>query len=40
VDSEAKIVVLGTKVKEELFGQENALGKAVTLSDAATASSG
>ncbi|MBS1128879.1 MAG: multidrug transporter substrate-binding protein [Nitrospirae bacterium] len=34
VDSKAKIVVLGTKVKEELFGQENALGKAVTLSDA------
>ncbi len=34
VDTKAKIVVLGTKVKEELFGQENALGKAVTLSDA------
>jgi putative ABC transport system permease protein len=34
VDSKAKIVVLGTKVKEELFGQENALGMAVTLSDA------
>jgi putative ABC transport system permease protein len=34
VDSKAKIVVLGTKVKEELFGQENALGRAVTLSDA------
>ena len=34
VDSKAKVVVLGTKVKEELFGQENALGKAVTLSDA------
>jgi putative ABC transport system permease protein len=34
VDSKAKIVVLGTKVKGELFGQENALGKAVTLSDA------
>jgi putative ABC transport system permease protein len=34
VDSKYKIVVLGTKVKEELFGQENALGKVVTLSDA------
>jgi putative ABC transport system permease protein len=34
VDSKAKVVVLGTKVKEELFGQENALGRAVTLSDA------
>jgi putative ABC transport system permease protein len=34
VDSKAKIVVLGTKVKEELFGQDNALGMAVTLSDA------
>jgi putative ABC transport system permease protein len=34
VDSKYKIVVLGTKVKEELFGQENALGRVVTLSDA------
>jgi putative ABC transport system permease protein len=34
VDSKAKVVVLGTKVKEELFGQESALGRAVTLSDA------
>jgi putative ABC transport system permease protein len=34
VNSKYKIVVLGTKVKEELFGQENALGKVVTLSDA------
>jgi putative ABC transport system permease protein len=34
VDSKYKIVVLGTRVKEELFGQENALGKVVTLSDA------
>jgi len=34
VDSKAKVVVLGTKVKEELFGQDNALGRAVTLSDA------
>ncbi len=34
VDTKAKIVVLGTKVKEELFGSENALGKVVTLSDA------
>ena len=34
VDSKAKVVVLGTKVKEELFGDENALGKVVTLSDA------
>jgi len=32
--------VLGTKVKEELFGQDNALGRAVTLSDARYASSG
>ncbi len=34
VDSKAKIIVLGTKVKEELFGIENPLGKVVTLSDA------
>jgi putative ABC transport system permease protein len=34
VDSKSKIVVLGTKVKEELFGTENALGKVVILSDA------
>jgi putative ABC transport system permease protein len=34
VDAKSKIVVLGTKVKEELFGTENALGKVVILSDA------
>jgi len=34
VDSKAKIIVLGRKVKEELFGAENPLGKVVTLSDA------
>jgi len=34
VDSKAKIIVLGTKVKEELFGSDNPLGKVVTLSDA------
>ena len=34
VDSKAKIIVLGTKVKEELFGADNPLGKVVTLSDA------
>jgi putative ABC transport system permease protein len=34
VDSKAKIIVLGTKVKEELLGAENPLGKIVTLSDA------
>jgi len=34
VDSKSKVVVLGTKVKEELFGGENALGKVVILSDA------
>ncbi len=34
VDAKAKIVVLGTRVKEELFGTENALGKVVILSDA------
>jgi putative ABC transport system permease protein len=34
VDSKSKVVVLGTKVKEELFGSENALGKVVILSDA------
>jgi putative ABC transport system permease protein len=34
VDTKAKVVVLGTKVKEELFGAESPLGKVVTLSDA------
>jgi putative ABC transport system permease protein len=34
VDSKGKIVVLGTKVKEELFGDQNPLGKVVLLSDA------
>ncbi len=34
VDSKTKVVVLGAKVKEELFGTENALGKVVVLSDA------
>jgi len=34
VDSKSKVIVLGTKVKEELFGTENALGKVVVLSDA------
>ncbi len=34
VDSKSKVVVLGTRVKEELFGAENALGKVVILSDA------
>ena len=34
VDSKSKIIVLGTRVKEELFGAENALGKVVILSDA------
>ncbi len=34
VDSKAKVIVLGTKVKEELFGADNPLGKVVTLSDA------
>jgi putative ABC transport system permease protein len=34
VDSKAKIAVLGRKVKDELFGRENALGKVVMLSDA------
>ncbi len=34
VDSKAKVVVLGRKVKDELFGQENALGKVVMLTDA------
>jgi len=34
VDSKAKIIILGTTVKEELFGTENPLGKVVTLSDA------
>ncbi len=34
VDSKAKIIVLGTKVKQELFGDQNPLGKVVMLSDA------
>jgi len=34
VDSKAKVIILGSKVKEELFGADNALGKLVTLSDA------
>ena len=34
VDSKSKVIVLGTTVKEELFGAENPLGKVVTLSDA------
>ncbi|MEK6700360.1 MAG: ABC transporter permease [Nitrospirota bacterium] len=34
VDSKAKVVVLGRKVKDELFGEENALGRVVMLSDA------
>jgi len=34
VDSKAKVVVLGTKVKDELFGDQNALGQVVMLSDA------
>jgi putative ABC transport system permease protein len=34
VDSKSKVAVLGTKVKEELFGEQNALGRVVTLSDA------
>ncbi len=34
VDSKAKIIVLGTKVKQELFGEQNPLGKVVMLSDA------
>jgi putative ABC transport system permease protein len=34
VDSKAKVAVLGRKVKDELFGQDNALGKVVMLSDA------
>jgi len=34
VDSKSKVIVLGTKVKEELFGMESPLGKVVTLSDA------
>jgi putative ABC transport system permease protein len=33
VDSRARVVVLGAKVKEELFGDRNALGKIVMLSD-------
>ena len=34
VDSKSKVIILGSKVKEELFGTDNALGKLVTLSDA------
>ena len=34
VDTKAKVVVLGTKVKQELFGDQNALGQVVMLSDA------
>ena len=34
VDSKAKVIILGSKVKEELFGADSALGKLVTLSDA------
>ena len=34
VDTKAKVAVLGTKVKEELFGDQNALGQVVMLSDA------
>jgi len=34
VDSKAKVVVLGRKVKDELFGEDNPLGKVVMLSDA------
>jgi len=34
VDSKAKVIVLGRKVKDELFGEGSPLGKMVTLSDA------
>jgi putative ABC transport system permease protein len=34
VDGKLKVVVLGRTVKDELFGQENPLGKVVMLSDA------
>ncbi len=34
VDTKAKVIVLGTKVKDALFGSNNPLGKIVTLSDA------
>jgi putative ABC transport system permease protein len=34
VDTKAKVVVLGRTVKDELFGQENPLGKVIMLSDA------
>lgn len=34
VDTKSKIVVLGRKVKDELFGEDNPLGKVVMLSDA------
>ena len=34
VDSKAKVVVLGRKVKDELFGDETPLGKVIMLSDA------
>ena len=33
-DSKSRVVVLGRKVKDELFGRENALGRVVMLSDA------
>ena len=34
VDSNAKVVVLGRRVKDELFGDDNPLGRVVMLSDA------
>ncbi len=34
VDSKEKVIILGRTVKDELFGQENPLGKVVTVSDA------
>jgi putative ABC transport system permease protein len=34
VDAKSKVVVLGRTVKDELFGQDNPLGKVVLLSDA------
>jgi putative ABC transport system permease protein len=34
VDSKAKVVVLGRRVKDELFGEESPLGKIVRLADA------
>jgi len=33
VDSKVKIIILGAKVKEEVFGDQNALGRVVMLSD-------